>query len=359
MDTLTAEQWVDGIASRRPRATDDFKRERLPWMDQAQALKKLHLEYNSPHRLTALVLDVDHEHAEHHVKGLAWDAEAIPDPSWVTINPVSGHAHVGYLVAEPVTRTDAGRRRPIEYAADIERTLRDRLGADPGYRNTVTRNPLHPAHGHWWGSGPYSLGELHESLGDLSKRVPEVREAGLGRNVELFDTARAYAYRAFHRHDTYESFRLAVELHATAVNGEQFEAPLSSSEMRGVARSVSAWTWRTFNRDAEQFSAKQRSRAMRSDLVAIKQQRVQAIREKADQGTKLTAEQIMGLFDVSERTARAYLREAGLTMPADAVERRSQQAVEYRREGLSLTATAKVMDLSVSQVRHALRKAQA
>lgn len=330
-------------------------------MDKAQALKHRHIGYNSDYMLSALVLDVDHDHAEHHIKALAYDAETIPEPSWITVNPATGHAHVGYLIGEPITRTDAGRRRPIEYAADIERTLTARVGADRAYRNVVTRNPLYPLHGQWWGSGPYSLGELHESLGKLCKPVPEVREAGLGRNVDLFDSTRAYAYRAFKSHDTYEPFRLAVELHAVAMNGERFDVPLTRSEVAGVARSVAAWVWRTFTRNEQQglFSEIQRRRSMRQDLVVQKQQRVQAIREKADHGTRLDAQQVMDLFDVSVSTARTYLRDAGLTMPTDAVERRSRQAVEYKRKGLSLAETAKVMDLSVSQVRHALRKAQA
>lgn len=360
METLTADGWAQGIVARRPLATDDFHAG-MRRLDRAEALKRRHIGYNSDALVSALVLDVDHEHAEHHVKGLAWDAEAIPDPSWVTINPVSGHAHVGYLIGEPVTRTDAGRRHPLEYAASIERTLTERLGADRAYRNVVTRNPLHASHGRWWGSGPYTLGELHESLGELSKRTPEVREAGLGRNVDLFDSTRAYAYRAFKRHDRYEPFRVAVELHAVAMNGEMFDAPLSGAEVAGVARSVSAWVWRTFTRNEQQglFSEIQRRRSMRQDLVVQKQQRVQAIRETAERGNRLGVQQVMSLFEVSERTARDYLREAGLTIAPDTVAKRGREALALRARGMSLSETAKQMDLSVSQVRHALRKAQA
>jgi hypothetical protein len=345
------------MTARRPLATDDFARG-LYRMDKAEALGKRHVQVNSPYLLRSLVFDVDQDDAARAVQSLAYDAETIPEPSWITVNPHTEHAHVGYLIAEPITRSNAARRRPVEYAADIQRTLTARMGADRAYANVVTRNPLHRGHVTTWGpSKPYSLGELHAPLGKLDPRPSKlIREAGLGRNVALFDNVRAFAYREWKRHECYDTFYRAVHAKAVGVNVGSFDAPLSPTEARTVARSVASWTWGTFNRQT--FSEIQRNRSMRRASVTDRANVVKALRSAADQGNKLTAAQVMDLYDVSLRTARSYISEAGLTEDKR-MDDRTAEVAALRAQGLSYARITERTGLSTSQVRYALRKAQA
>ena len=326
-------------------------------MDKAAALGKRHVQVNSPYLLRSLVFDVDQDDAARAVQSLAYDDETIPAPSWITVNPHTEHAHVGYLIAEPITTSNAARRAPVEYAADIQRTLTARMGADRAYANVVTRNPLHRGHVTAWGpSEPYTLGDLHKPLGKLDPKPSKlIRETGLGRNVALFDTVREFAYREWKRHECYDTFYRAVHAKAVGMNVGSFDAPLSPTEARTVARSVSSWTWGTFNR--ETFTEIQRNRAMRQASVKARENVVKALRSAADEGNKLTAAQIMGLYDVSMRTARSYIAEAGLTEDKRMDERTAEVAALHA-SGLSYAKITERTGLSTSQVRYALRKAQ-
>ena len=356
--TLAPDVWATRIASPRPLAADNPRRGLYRYPREV-AVRKRHLQFNSPRVSHALVLDVDDDHAEHLVKSLALDTETIPVPSWTTINPHSGHAHVGYLYAAPVPLTDAARRKPITYAADIQRTLVERLGADRAYTDVVTRNPLHPGHGVWWGpSEPYTLGELHKGLGELSRppKAPErvAREAGLGRNVSLFDTVRGRAYREFKHHETFETFERAVVSMATATNAVSFDTPLSLTEARCVGRSIARWTWKTF--DAASFAKTQSERAlMRKDAVR-RQATIRQIRAMADEGDVMEVERVMDTFNVSRATAFRYMKEAGLA-PDRTVGDRPAQVAELRAQGLSWAQVAERAGMTVSQARYAFQKA--
>lgn len=357
--TLTADQWITGISSPRPRATDNFG-SGLYRMSKDKAVLKTHVQYNSAKVAGALLFDLDHEDSEYHVKSLMWDEGVIPEPSWMTLNPHTGHAHLGYLLAEPVTKTDAARRHPIEYAASVERTLHSRLGADSAYTGVTTRSPLHPSHTVLWGPGElYTLGGLHSALGELDKPGKVARaDVGLGRNVSLFNAVRERAYSEFSKHSDPASFERAVLAIAVAFNGEFFECPLSRGEVAGLARSISRWTWRTFTRNAElnSYSKIQRERAyMRKDALR-RQAAVRQIRAMYDAGEALSVEQIMDAFSVSRTTAFAYLNDAGLVEDTS-IGDRPVEVKALREQGLSYGQIMDRTGLTKSQVRYALRKA--
>lgn len=358
MNTLTPEGWVAAMTARRPYARFGHGSYRT---DKLTALSKSHLQYNSRSLLGALVFDVDQDDAARSVLSLAWDDETIPEPSWITTNPHTEHAHVGYLLAEPVTTTPRARETPVRYAADLERTLLNRMGADRGYSGLLTRNPLHRGHVTTWGrSEPYTLGEMQGSLGKLDPRPPRiVQEAGLGRNCSLFDAVREWSYGQFRHHSTPESFDRAVTARALSLNAVSFEAPLSVTEARSVARSVASWTWRTFteNEKRSTYSEIQRKRSMRRAVYLSRQDAVDLIRGKALTGHRMTHEEVTETFGVGRSKAFEYLKEAGLTQPPDLTDRTATVS-ELRAKGKSYTQIMQETGLSKSQVRYALRKAQ-
>jgi hypothetical protein len=92
---------------------------------------------------------------------------------------------------------DRSRLKVIRYAAAIERAYTAALGADAGYASRFHHNPLSDTYVTKIGrDAPYSLAELAQYV-DLTE-PPQKKSAptGIGRNVEIFDRLRRWAYAA-------------------------------------------------------------------------------------------------------------------------------------------------------------------
>ena len=125
--------------------------------------------------------------------------------------------------------------------AAVQTALTHHLDADPAYTNTLTKNPWSEDWSViWWGGEPVDLYDFRPWL--LPKGVkliaangnarPKASEArGYGRNVDLFDHVRHWAYKRW------DGDREQVYAVAHAFN-EQFPDPLKTSEVNGVAKSV-------------------------------------------------------------------------------------------------------------------------
>ncbi|WP_368737393.1 replication initiation protein, partial [Serratia marcescens] len=61
-----------------------------------------------------------------------------PRPNWVTQNPRNGHAHLGYVLASPVSRTLKARATPQRFLARIQHGLTMALDADRAYTHRLT-----------------------------------------------------------------------------------------------------------------------------------------------------------------------------------------------------------------------------
>ena len=99
---------------------------------------------------------------------------------------------------------------------------------------------------------PYTLDDLGCEL-DYTDKAPEPiieREIGAGRNVIVFDSLRRLAYqevRAFKSTGNVDGFLRRVFDLAMGLN-IQFYEPMCGGEVRAIAKSVSKWTWRLFQR---------------------------------------------------------------------------------------------------------------
>lgn len=91
---------------------------------------------------------------------------------------------------------------------------------------------------------------------------PARETSGLGRNCDLFDRLRYFAYRKVLKFKKSgglaEAWRARLFSVASGMNGD-FARPLSDLEVRGIAKSVAKWTWLHFTQAA--FSALQSKRA--------------------------------------------------------------------------------------------------
>lgn len=225
-----------------------------------QALAMPYIDPNPRNLIWAMVFDIDRRDA-----GAAWLDADLPMPSWIAQNPRNGHAHLGYTLDAPVSRSPKSRASPQRYLARIQHAMTARLDADRAYTHHLTKTPEHERWRTLWGRGaPYALDELREYLADdLPLRLRRDEAVGEGRNVTLFDGLRFWAYRARLNYDAWPAWLDACHARACALNA--FACPLRASEVKATAKSVAKWTWT--NISAGGFSAIQHQRGKRSGAV--------------------------------------------------------------------------------------------
>lgn len=240
---------------------DDFS-EGLKLRRKPHARTRKHVQFNPSQLVSYLCFDVDKDRAHE-----SWHDANLPCPSLIVQNPENGHAHLLYALASPVARTEAARLKPLKFLAVVEEGLRVKLGADAGFSGLICKTPQHQA---WRTFEPifeavYDLGDLAEWV-DLPKTVPKrlgIR-TGIGRNVELFDRLRFWAYRwlnDYKAQNNLEGWGRAVLGQCQKFN--DFGQPLPNSEVRAVAKSVAKWTWQKYTgrMDDKDFSKLQTFRA--------------------------------------------------------------------------------------------------
>jgi hypothetical protein len=123
------------------------------------------------------------------------------------------------------------------------------MDADAQYCGLIAKNPMHER----WrtysiNAESYSLGEMSEYV-DLAKygdRRRSMPETGLGRNVNLFNRLRLWAYKAIRQGwPDFDQWHRACFDRAVGYN--QTSNPLPISEVKSTALSVAKWTYRNFN----------------------------------------------------------------------------------------------------------------
>lgn len=207
------------------------------------ALGLRYLQLNPPAHRSWVILDIDRPGTSH-----AWADAGLPPPTYCAINPENTRVHLGYALSAPVCTSDAARMKPLSYLAAIEYAYMKRVGADAAFTGPLAKNPLHPSWCVWEPANApvYELGYLAEFVDLPTTRLP--RTPGVGRNCDLFDGLREWAYsavREFWRPGGEERWRAAVRLQAEALN--TFLEPLGAAEVAGIARSVARYVWRRFS----------------------------------------------------------------------------------------------------------------
>jgi len=228
----------------KPYCVNEFS-EGLKVRAKGEAVKRRHVQYNTPAKVAYLCFDVDKDRAHE-----AWFDANLPAPSLVVQNPANGHAHLLYALAAPICRTNAARLKPLRYLAAVEEGLRAKLGADEGFAGLMCKTPHHDA----WRTfearfeAVYDLGELAEWV-DLPNKPPKrlgIRR-GIGRNVELFDRLRFWAYKwlgDYKASGDFERWGRAVLGQCEKYN--DFAQTLPRSEVQATAKSVAKWTWQKY-----------------------------------------------------------------------------------------------------------------
>lgn len=215
----------------RPRATAQLAR---------------HIQPNGPTHKYWLVFDIDRNGA-----AIDWSERGAPPPNLVCKNPRNGHVHLLYGLEVSIRTAPDGSLKALNYAACIEYALASKLGADKGYSGLICKNPLH---NEWivtsFEERAYDLSGLASWFEfkelDPRRRFAERKAAnesyGLGRNCDLFESLRKWAYKAIRQGwPNYEQWLNACVDRAQMYNAG-FPAQLSYNEVKGIAKSVARWT---------------------------------------------------------------------------------------------------------------------
>jgi len=234
-----------------------------------RALEMLYLQANQPAIQTCLLFDLDEDNAFY-----KFDEVGLPIPTFITKSPASGRCHYGYMLKAGICKTQHARLKPLKYAAAIEAGMAGKLASDRGYAGLITKNPLHDHWSPYWsGADLYELDYLADFV-ELQTPTKKAKSEnyGLGRNVNLFEDLRAYAYKkvlGFKRYSSYEAWERDVLSVAEGLNNHCNALNLlQHNEIKATARSVSRWTWKNF--DSATFSEIQSNRAKRPRKTSTK-----------------------------------------------------------------------------------------
>lgn len=232
----------------------------LTIQNKNKALDMLYLQVNHPLYLHTMVFDLDKENCFYE-----FENAHLPIPSFITKSPDSGRCHYGYMLNVPITSTEKSRQKPVKFARALYYNIAKKLGADLGYAGLITKNPYSPHWSPFWsGADLYELNDLADCFDDLEE--PKKREnTGLafGRNVEMFDTIRQWAYKNVLKYKNESSFNdfqnellLKCQMHNAYLNANDL---LPYNEIKATSKSIAKWCWSKF--ENEEFSKIQSNRA--------------------------------------------------------------------------------------------------
>jgi len=250
--TLKKQDQLDLFRNRLPKhpyCTDELEAG-ISILHARKALKSRYIQPNGPTHKFWLVFDIDRPGAV-----LDWRDRNAPPPNIAVINPNNHHGHLIYGLEIPVRTAPDGRIDPLRYAGAIEAALCDVLEADLSYAGLICKNPLH---GYWdahvFEDLLYSLNDLEGwlDLSTYSDRRKNLPAYGLGRNCNLFNYLRQWAYKAIRQGwPAYDRWFEAVLTRAEGYNIQQFgeapAGPLPYSEVKATAKSVARWVHRNMS----------------------------------------------------------------------------------------------------------------
>ncbi len=255
------------------------------------AATKPYIQVNPPLMTVYLVFDDDKPES-----ALSWFDENLPAPYWTAQNPENSRCHHCYKLEIPVCTSDLASIKAIKYTHAVYYAYALKLGADLGYSQLITKNPLHPRwRTTYWTDKAYSLDYLADFV-ELPKKLPKKLEVvGLGRNVTMFEKGRHWAYKAvrdyLHHNSSYE-WDCAVRSKLEAMNSE-FDQPLPYSEIKATAKSIAKWVWQRFSYG--EFSEIQAKRGVKGGKKggAVRSAQFEPLRQKAiemkEQGASIKA----------------------------------------------------------------------
>lgn len=311
------------------------------------ALEYSHIQLDASGFRSVLLFDVDDSSC-----GYTWDDKLLPEPSWIAVNPQNGHSHIAYVLHRPVVRLDETHAKPIQFLNGVYRGIQLQLGADPAYNGSLTKNPRSSKWHTRFSDRVYTLSELYEwirpeilKLATASARGNDetyqqgLLTAALGRNDYVFNATRRDAYSNWDALAKLDKNRLLAWLleKAETHNLSHGEAPLPSSEVRQITKSISKFISRVYDPTKGRQGLPQRQRH---------RQRIKAERQRQSTEARIGLYVLIAVCTRVKVTVSAIARQACISR--EALYRHHPWAVSKIREHNSqLVNTQKDQQLRV------------
>lgn len=106
------------------------------------AVRAKHFALRSETHIHAVGADCDHADWPDLLETLV--GHGMPRPTWITVDPWTGRAHLIWWLADPIPITEKAKARPIEVAGACMRVLAMALRGDTAYTGLLTKNPWAP-----------------------------------------------------------------------------------------------------------------------------------------------------------------------------------------------------------------------
>ena len=166
------------------------------------------------------------------------------EPNFITYNPENLNHQAFWRIANPVHCQDGSKhRKPYLFLRAIENAYDEKYGCDKHFARYISRNPLHAfADTDWRHDRKHTLNELAEVVNLNQKRIVagERQQQGAGRNREVFDDLRLWAYKQ----DKDCSFDDWLnKLLVKAIGYNTYSKPMDLKEVEQIAKSVAKYTF--------------------------------------------------------------------------------------------------------------------
>ena len=231
---------------RKPYCADNYE-DGITIRRRDYAVRYPHIQPNEPWIRHHIIIDCDYTIANQTTLAFVWEERNLPEPTYATITPGTGTAHLIYLLDEPVYKNN---KKQFQFYQDVNDILIELFNADPNYNYVYTKNPLHPRWKTITTDQTYTLAELKAyaptkpkadviPFGKYTRRTRDEANAALGRNCRMFEDTRILAYQVVNSHDDFDTFHAAVREIADNHN----EGRLHPPEVRSTVKSIARWTW--------------------------------------------------------------------------------------------------------------------
>lgn len=299
---------------------DDFK-QGVYRQTKSKALLKRHVQIDKQGCCSVILIDIDRRGA-----ATAYEDVGLPPPSWSCTNPKNGHAHVAYVLDDPVWRTDSLIDRPVRLLRAVRHAMNTMLGGDQNYAAKLTKNPLHPDWIVDTINKTYTLSELMEYIPGkylqkqkIHRGHDENTDTISSRNKTVFDAVRLKHYPEWSKLVLLPRGAFFEILLASAHQANVFPEPLSERELITICRSIERFMRKQHRAPADS-AAFQRRQSIRQRLAA-KQRRLNnherlcvAAKTLANTGIRLTFSSIAKQAGLTRQTAASTHREQCLRL---------------------------------------------
>ena len=231
------------------------------WTHPTEAFEKANYLLFPKSRRKYMCFDLDWEGS-----ATIWEDLGLPKPTIIIVNRENGHSNTAYELEKEVywpcgTNINKISTKPVDYFKAISRGYTRKLDADYSYTNSSFKNPFSNLWKVTWNDVKYDLAYLSEFV-IISNKIEYYnrlkKENFVGRNEELFYTARKWSYTHVKHYENYEIFRDSLKTFLIEHNCTKIiehwpqRGQLCDSEVNTITRNVAKWVWQ--RKDDKDFS---------------------------------------------------------------------------------------------------------